>query len=377
LDDADATRKIAGNVSFDAGHCELLNSRIERAIDNGLAFLARKQKSSGQFESVISTEPTMSDAGQPDSAIFPTALIAYSLGFLGDSARQIVDSACSFLAQEMLPGSLFRYWTKLHPYYTYIPPDTDDTACALYVLRQNGFDVTDVSDLFLANVDSRGRFYTWILPRWSILCSGKLLRKYWRAFLFNYFKTAAFFKMHEAAETNDVDAVVNANALFYTGLSPQSVPIVGYMIEIIEQNRESKSDKWHCSCFNFYYSVSRLYCQGMYDFESVRETIITRIEKLANHDGSGAIGGNALESALAICSLINLNHQSAALQRAVQYLLSAQQSDGSWKRSYLYFGGPQYAGPEQFYGWGADELTTGFALEALKRYCDVLADGRQ
>ncbi len=42
---------------------------------------------------------------------------------------------------------------------------------------------------------------------------------------------------------------------------------------------------------------------------------------------------------------------------------SSLTADGSWPRAALY-----YSGPKKLYGWGSEELITGFCLEALLRY---------
>jgi len=66
---------------------------------------------------------------------------------------------------------------------------------------------------------------------------------------------------------------------------------------------------------------------------------------------------------LGICTLLDLGWEEEGLEAFVQYVLNAQSSKGFWERRILYYGGPK-----KLIGWGSEELTTAFCLEALARY---------
>jgi len=333
---------------------------LTTAIERGIEFLDGNQLPSGEFKSFRSTDPTMEQDCEFDSSPFPTALIAYSLSF-SDSpkAKEIIKKTIKFFLAEMETAGVWRYWTAGHQYHNNIPPDLDDTACASYILKQNGIQFPDNTGLLLANRNQQGLFYTWLVPRFSL----PLNLDYWRVVLREAVKPISlyyFWKINESAP-NDVDCVVNANTLLYLGESESTRAVIDYLIQVVEQKKEECCDKWHLSRFNLYYAISRNYSAGMKAFESIRNTVIERIESLSSSDG--VIGINIIETALAVCSLLNLKCDSAALHRGIEALLASQKENGVWARFPLYYGGPK-----KYFGWGSEELTTGFCLEALIRY---------
>jgi CRISPR/Cas system CSM-associated protein Csm2 small subunit len=337
---------------------------IETAIERGLDFLYRNQLPSGEFKSYRSTHPTMDEDCEFDSSPFPTSLIAYSLSFSeSPKAKEMLNRATKFLLSEMESVGVWRYWTSEHQYHNNIPPDLDDTVCVSSVLKQNGVTFPDNQKLILANRNRQGLFYTWLVPRFSF----PLNTSYWRVVLREAMKPISlyyFWKLNES-EPNDIDCVVNANVLFYLGKSESTKPVIDYLIRVIEQQKEECCDKWHLSRFNLYYAISRNYFAGIEAFESVRDEVIKRIISFAKDDG--IIGNNILETALAVCSLLNWHSDSPEMHNAVKALLAAQKDSGEWQRFPLYYGGPK-----KYFGWGSEEITTSFCLEALMRSFELM-----
>ncbi|MCA1631247.1 MAG: hypothetical protein LC785_16920, partial [Acidobacteria bacterium] len=159
----------------------------------------------------------------------------------------------------------------------------------------------------------------------------------------------------------DVDCVVNANVLFYVGAGRETRAVIDYLIGVVRRGEEGCCDKWHLNRFMFYYVVSRNFHAGVTAFGEVRDESIGRIVTSAKADGS--FGDSALETALAVCALLYWESSAPELERGVRFLLDAQAAEGHWPRAALYYGGPK-----KYYGWGSEELTTGFCLEALLHY---------
>ena len=333
-----------------------LDARIERGLD----FLQRSQLPSGEFKVFMSTDNNLEKDCVIDSSPFPTALIAYSLGF-SDSGRagEMLDKSVQFFLAEMEGQGLWRYWTKHHHYHSIVPPDLDDIACVSYVLRRHGVAFPSNRKLIFANRNQKGLFYTWLTPRWPLPLNARYLSAVLRQWL-NPVKLYYFWKLNESAP-RDVDCVVNANVLFYLGESEATRPVVDYLLDVLQKGKEDSCDKWHLNRFTFYYAVARNLYAGVSAFESLGEEVVGRIVKMSQPDGS--IGDNVLETALAVCALLYWKRSPLDLERAVRYILVEQRDDGSWRRAALYYGGPK-----KFYGWGSEELTTGFCLEALLRY---------
>jgi len=341
-------------------------NNIETAIERGLDFLQRNQLPSGEFKSYRSTHPTMEEDCEFDSSPFPTSLIAYSLSFSESlKAKEMLNRAVKFFLSEMESESVWRYWTSQHQYHNNIPPDLDDTVCVSSVLKQNGVQFPDNQNLILANRNRQGLFYTWLVPRFSFPINAS----YWRVILREAVKPISlyyFWKLNES-EPNDIDCVVNANVLFYLGESESTKAVIDYLVRVIEQNKEECCDKWHLSRFNLYYAISRNYFAGIKKFEAVREEVIKRIISSAKDDG--IIGNNILETALAVCSLLNWRCLRHELHNAVEMLLGAQKDSGEWQRFPFYYGGPK-----KYFGWGSEEITTGFCLEVMTRYSLIVKD---
>lgn len=337
---------------------------LDATVERGLDFLQRGQLPSGEFKVYMSTDHVLEKDCIVDSSPFPTALIAHSLGF-SDSikARAMLARVIQFFLAEMEGPGLWRYWTRKHQYHKHIPPDLDDIACVSSVLRKHRIAFPKNLKLIMANRNRQGLFYTWLTPRWPVSMDSAYCRVVFRQWL-NPLKLYYFWKLNESAP-NDVDCVVNANVLFYVGATPKTQAVIDYLINVVRRQEEACCDKWHLNRFTFYYTLSRNFHSGVLEFSIVRDEIVGKIIATANEDGS--IGENAQDTALAICALLNWNSFPPELIRAIRYLLSTQRTTGDWPRAVLYYGGPK-----KYYGWGSEELTTGFCLEAMLRYREAL-----
>src|SRR5437667_8712410 len=86
---------------------------LDLSIGRGLDFLSDRQAPSGEFTVYMSTDHALEKDSVVDSSPFPTALIAYSLGFSNSPvAKAMIDRAIKFLLAEMEGRGLWRYWTK-------------------------------------------------------------------------------------------------------------------------------------------------------------------------------------------------------------------------------------------------------------------------
>jgi len=334
------------------------DAAVKEAAVRGVDFLRRSQLDSGEFRSFMSPDLQMATGCVPDSSPFPTALIVYCLGFAsGPSVQGLIGRALDFLKREMEWPGVWRYWTREHPRHNQIPPDLDDIACASDVLRRHGVRVRN-RGLLTANRNRDGLFYTWLIPRGGF----RVHPLYWLAAVREALKPAyldTFFGQNES-DRDDIDCVVNANVLLYLGENRRTRPVIDYLIRVVRERREACCDKWHLNPFTFYYMVSRNYQHGIKALAVVNRDILARI--VASAAPNGACGA-PLETAMAICAMLNLDARPPQLDAAVGYLLATQSPSGDWPRSVMYYGGPQKA-----FGWGSEEMTTAFCVEALERY---------
>ena len=336
------------------------HDQLEQAVARGIDFLAAMQQPSGTFSIYCSPHPLLEENCKPDYSTFQTAQIAYCLDFTkSEKAQAIIDDAIRFLVGNMQDGCVWRYTCPPNP--DYLAPDVDDTSIISALLRRHDLPVPDNIDVLLGNRDARGLFYTWILPRLTFTTR----TAYWRVALRQLRKLRALHWFYSVTECSprDVDLVVNANVLFYLGERHETGPVIRGLIKTIEDQAEEICDKYYGSRFAFYYFVSRNRAACVGAFETVRGTIVSRINSHAKPDGT--IGDHILHTALAACALMDWQICSTVLDNAIDAILRARQPSGGWKRCPFYF-----SGPSKKLAWGSEELTAGFCIEALARYRD-------
>jgi hypothetical protein len=297
---------------------------LERAIERGLAFLADRQLPSGEF-ATYRHEPGETELVH-DSSPYVTALIAYSLDFCGaPAARAMVQRTLGFLSATMEPGGLWRFHRNTGERdRVHVPLDADDTACVAWVLRRHGITLPDNSRTLLAHRDPEGRFYTYLL----------------------------------SAYPQDVGCVINAHVLLYLGDGPHAQPVIDYLADVVRRDAEAGCDKWYPGPVIFHWALSRCAYAGICGVDAIRQPAVAKVLSWVRPDG--ALGRDALETALAVLALHNWRSGERALQRACGALLASQGPDGGWPRSVLFHG-------QHGRTWGSEELTTGFCVEALVR----------
>jgi len=341
-----------------------IRNELDHAIAQGIDFLYAMQVPSGTFQIYCSPHPLLEEDCKPDYSTFQTAQISYCLNFIkSEKVEEMLRKAIGFLVSTMQDGCVWRYTCSPNP--DYLAPDVDDTACISFLLRRHGVSFPDNTGVVLGNRDSRGLFYTWILPRlrWTTHMS------YWRVALRQLLKLRQLYWFYTVTECkpNDVDLVVNANVLHYLGERPETQPVIRHLIHVIEEQAEESCDKYYANRFNFYYFLSRNYAAGVRALEAVRDAIVARIKSYARPEGM--IGDHILHTAQAACALMDWKDwkhwkdHSSVLDNAIQAILRARDSSGGWKKCPFY-----YSGPSKKLAWGSEELTTGFCLEALTRY---------
>ncbi|MBV8687501.1 MAG: hypothetical protein JOZ90_14275 [Alphaproteobacteria bacterium] len=331
---------------------------VEAALARAVAWLEREQRPSGEFPVLASTDPTLEERAEADPSVFPTALLAHSLSFWpGAAAAQ--RRALAFLQAEMDRFGLWRHWTRAHPHHRELPPDVDDTSCASAALAAAGLAFPDNRPLLLANRDREGRFFTWLSPRlrWSgtkhLAVTLRQLR---------HAPTLWLFFRRTSAAPRDVDAAVNANALFYLGAFEGDEAVVAFLASAVAEGAETRCDKWYENRFVIWYFLSRALAGRSAGAE---ETLRARV--------AAAAPAGALEAALALCALASLGGRAPA--EAVARLLGLQRPDGAWPRAAFYHGGRErrrdgaFAEPHpDTPRWGSEALTTGLCIEALARW---------
>jgi hypothetical protein len=306
--------------------------QITVSIDRAIHFLYERQLPSGEFITYSSTNKEMRKDCRSDSTIFATVATLLSLRFIKNSkVAKMIDRSLSFLKGEMQHGGFWKYWAS--ETCKEISSDLDDTACASFLLmtldKQPMYQLN--ADSILRNRNPEGLFYTWL---------------------------------HTEDEPNDIDSVVNANALLYLGERQETLTVCQYLNNLVLRAKEPESYYYYLDVLFFYYALSRAYLSGASQLKLSRDSVLDKVLHMQQGDGSF---GNILSTSLAICTILNLtsDHQDV-LDRAINCLLENQCSNGSWIKVAAW-AGPPPPGPHSVW-WGSEEFTTANCLEALVRY---------
>ncbi|RQO69608.1 hypothetical protein DBR43_16175 [Pedobacter sp. KBW06] len=341
-------------------------SGAEQSMLKGVKYLYDHQYPNGEFCCYIGDEDEMKMC-ITHSNVFPTSLISQSLLHLRHlpEVNQILEMAGAFLQYQSMRAGVWNNFTILNPLFPICPPDVDNTACASKVLQALNKGYQPNEEILLANRNKSGLFYTWFTFRPSLVP----IKDFWLLNLraLKHPVSYLLFWRNTEAGRYDIDGAVNANVMFYLGLNEKTAPIVPYLLDIIDKEKEGDCDLWYRNPFTIYYFISRNYEAGIQQLEPAKEKMITRVVKTAKNNG--AFGDGVLDTALGIITLINCGYYSPLLDSAVQYLISEQQSSGGWIRWAVYYGGPK-----KRLCYGSEEMTTGFCLEALSLYDKKIPD---
>ena len=341
-------------------------SEIDNALNNAILYLEDVQKTSqgheGEFATYRWLLPSQIDK-EYNFTVFTTPFVLYTLNLLtrthsdlaqvGTSAFENMRSlAATFLLSnvETLEGhtGIWRFYGPGSD----LPPDLDSTCCNLECLLSFnpalwGDPISgDLTDYFLNYRRVDGAFYTWFeVP-------------------------------------SDVCAGTTANVLFFYAARNEEHRIQTTMDWLNDQIDKmilglAYHELYYRSPYAFTYFVARAYTDGgaeTFLSASQREDIRNYI--LADQEADGSwptyseyVGPeDELETALALISLINLgfseltSSEQANVEKGIEYLLNAQNPDGSWPCACFYLGGP----PKIYFG--SKEHTTAICMEALAKY---------
>jgi hypothetical protein len=313
--------------------------RAHAAIDAGVAFLARTQLPDGEL-------PTMRwPRGEPDNprrdrTVFGTALVAISIAGVRGAEGIVARAADSIEAQTLR----FGIWKYSPDYGGGFPPDLDDTAMASLALRLAGRQVPDNTHAFLANRNRDGLFFTWLSPRLRWLRDprmGLIAAARWRHPFVHYraFRVAG-------AREHDLDAVVNANVLFYLGRTAATEPLIPFLLRLLRERAEEGCDKWYDRRLAIWYFVSRALRHAGVDARALL------LERLRSETVA-----TPLEHAFAACVRLDCD---APADAHIAEIVATQLDNGGWPREMVY--------GDEWDARGSESLTTAFCLEALSRW---------
>lgn len=300
---------------------------IEKAVEDGLQYVASVQEVDGGFVSSTSPDPRKFIPQKTYKTTFISSIIACSLSNVEhNQAKTIIDKIAGFLTKQRSDNWSFNYWDRTseeaarRPY----PDDLDDTACALAALLHSngkvfsGADLAKITQLLIAvEAQEGGPYYTWLV--------NENAEKHWR----------------------DVDIAVNANIAYFLKLIGVSLP--GQTVYFAESLKKDRlKSPYYPSTHASLYFLCRVY----------NEQQLSCLYEKTKH----LPYASPLEAATLLSSMVRLGRRNKTL---VDYLLSTQRRDGSWPASGFCLD-PALHGTTHYAG--TSSLSTALSLEALSLY---------
>lgn len=354
--------------------------KVSIAIEQGLFFLLKQQTPVGRFNSMSARSincinddfESFDDANQkawvsPDNfSIFPSLLICACLQhipkpFQNHYSQIILQKLYEYILTHRRSSGLWNHFESHSKPFKSCPHDIDSTVYAATVLRKANLLTNPPDRIILKQTNKAKLFYTFFIFRAQLntsllywwVCSREALHP-----IYSY-----FVRRIQEFNRNDIDAVVNANVLYYLGPSKSTNAPLQWIIECVQNGKESTMDKWYKNRMVIYYFITRLLSRGFDEVLQTKSHILNYIDASIQHNGS--IDDKPLDTALAINVLLNFNESAHHIAPLVDYLLNTQQADGEWPARVVYTGGPK-----RIMGWGGTSLTTAFCLEALSRFAE-------
>lgn len=316
-----------------------MQESTRKRLDLAIAFLERRQRSSGEFATFKLGSPTP-DEGAYVKTVFVTSFVLHALYGLRDvtTVSTMGLRACRFLVAEQAPHGMWHFHGHAD---TCLPADLDDTACVLAALRTWDVDL-DYVTIARAMLEYRrpdGLFWTWALAK----VEGATGRKH-------------------VVKHNDVDCVVNANVAFcFAQLGQPLLEVEAHLVDIFQRRSFAVPTRYYDPPFVFLYCLSRVWADRQ---NGPLATIAPAISQyLKERHLVLREGQDALQVALTLSTMLNFGAQPSDVVALAEHLQAAQMSNGSWPSSSFFHARSTH--------YGSPELSTAMALEALHRYEDL------
>ena len=336
-------------------------SRSDRALGEALlravAFLRERQLPHGEFATLLGTDRGLHGAVF-DSSPFVTSFVLEGLAEIDRAlVSDLVGKAVAFLRSEMEFGGVWRYWSTRNHKHARLLPDLDDTACISHALKKAAGFRPRNDWAFRSARDVEGRFKTWLSPRspgsaswtfWPARAVGIVQARLATKVRTPESEDPRFRVMH--IDFDDVDPVVNANAVLYLGERPDTLPAIRFVVEKVLDERPGWST-FYRDRLALYHAAARAFRHAAPGLVVVREHVVARIEQRCR-EGEPL---DHLQTALAASALLTFEPASALAAELVDRIVETQRPDGGWDASLFYN------------AMGSEELTTGLCLDVLGR----------
>ena len=315
----------------------ILDSRIEAIID----FLTHAQKEDGEFKTLRNFRSQVENyvtktnyEGWYDygKCPFATANIMYHLSEIRHpQVTEIIKKGCLFLTEGFENG-VVRYVPGRYKNIDF-PADIDDTALAAAALIKNGYPVNVNIKMILANSDSKGNLFTWLIPRTNHLKHPRNF--YWLSqdLILQHnqnrkYATDTKNRKHRLQEyKTSREPAITANVLLLTGINRSTKKYLSSLSMRLRNNDIPL--QYYSNILVVYFHVARLYKSGVRELITVKDQIVSDILSKQNQNGEVE---NPFNTALAALSLIFYDcWDLPALESMIHYIVSSPMHEEGWR----------------------------------------------
>jgi hypothetical protein len=173
--------------------------------------------------------------------------------------------------------------------------------------------------------------------------------------------------IEEMGYINSVCVGTNANVVWYLGEADCTIPVIGWLIDIVTSRTDQDHQMWYPGAMHVNYLVSRAAYESAPRLRHVYRALEDRVVESL---GGSVAQCSDLSAAQALCTLVRVGASGHRLVRLLaDRLVESQLADGSWPAAPAYGARLSDAVPgipiQPMYYWGSPAVTTSVALEAL------------
>jgi hypothetical protein len=317
------------------------------------------QSETGEFKTFLYF-PGKSENGWIYSgpSVFLTSSIAISLlntdNFL---AKNIREKAALFVRSQMEPSGLWRFYPHNGLFKFNTPMDVDDTCLASYLLKKCNIKFPENKEYILKQIDRKGNFYVWFLPRLRYLYSPSFfinlvfdLRYSFPIFFPLKGRTTA-----PLIKYNDYEHAVSSNAVLYLSKTKETQKTINHITEDVLFGNEHNMFFYPDFLFTLYH-ISRAYNEGISDFENLKQKVNSYF--LVNKQ---ACSSNILNKAISIITLLNFKINSNLVDEFLSDIIKADKNEIAAPYAYFCTKDRNMVG-------GSAEFTCAVVYDAIQKY---------
>ncbi len=294
---------------------------------------------------------------------FAAASIAIHLPFLGDERlAELGRQVCEYLVPALENG-IARYAMRRDGPIPF-PADVEDTCLVGAALRANGFPVALNVNMIAANVDSRGRFYTWLVPRLRHLRHPRNFlwlcrdQRRCRALMKSYGTSRGRLSQMANEYRISREPAVAANVLLCPEVRGRCPAAVTALVEQVLDG--DMPQQYYGSRLAAWFHLARLSAARVEPIGAIKAIAAKELALAQREDGSW---GTPFQTAMGLLASMYLGIGSAeSRERGVRNLLRLEWHEKGWVPF------PYYNDLYDVFEDGSAELTAVLVLEALLRW---------